>query len=294
MMIPLKYKLKRHTLDTIYKSFVRPILEYADIVFDSCTEYLKTDLENMQMIAARVVCGTKRYTSHTQLYKETGWSPLNTRRQMHKLVMLQQIVYKSSPAYLTQILPQTHSTRITRQSNSNRLEQFQCRTESFKRSFFPSTIDSWNNTLDDNHRQIGSKNIFKRTISSMLEYPPLNDLQYVWYYSGDRITQVILSQMRVGFSNLNSHLYEKQCVDSPQCSCQNALETPFHFFYVCNNYLAQRNTFLTSIYSGLNNIPVPPVKHLLHGDPNISIENNILLLNYVHTYIRDTKRFKMG
>jgi hypothetical protein len=30
---PLKYKLDRQSLETLYKSFIRPIIEYADILY---------------------------------------------------------------------------------------------------------------------------------------------------------------------------------------------------------------------------------------------------------------------
>ena len=44
----------------VYISYVRPILEYADI-FDSCTEHLKTTIENVQIRAAQfVVTGAER------------------------------------------------------------------------------------------------------------------------------------------------------------------------------------------------------------------------------------------
>ncbi|WAR19219.1 hypothetical protein MAR_001057 [Mya arenaria] len=37
----LKYKLKRNTINQIYISYLRPILEYGSIVWDNCTKYEK-------------------------------------------------------------------------------------------------------------------------------------------------------------------------------------------------------------------------------------------------------------
>ena len=34
----LMYKLERKTLETFYLSFIRPILEYGDIVWDNCSK----------------------------------------------------------------------------------------------------------------------------------------------------------------------------------------------------------------------------------------------------------------
>ena len=53
----LKYQLDRSTLQTIYFSFIRPILEYAYIVWDSCTQYEKNELEKIQVEAAMIVTG---------------------------------------------------------------------------------------------------------------------------------------------------------------------------------------------------------------------------------------------
>ena len=47
-MRKLKFKLDRRSLQTIYFSFIRPLLEYADVVWDNCTRYEVNDLEKIQ------------------------------------------------------------------------------------------------------------------------------------------------------------------------------------------------------------------------------------------------------
>ncbi len=42
---PLKFMLDRKTLTTIYTSFIRPILEYSDVVWDNITQQEVNDLE---------------------------------------------------------------------------------------------------------------------------------------------------------------------------------------------------------------------------------------------------------
>ena len=46
-MQALKFKLRRKTLNQIYLSYLRPILEYASVVWDNCTEYEKETLEKL-------------------------------------------------------------------------------------------------------------------------------------------------------------------------------------------------------------------------------------------------------
>ena len=45
VMRKLKFKLDRKSLETIYLAFLRPILEYADVIWDNCSQYEKDELE---------------------------------------------------------------------------------------------------------------------------------------------------------------------------------------------------------------------------------------------------------
>ena len=49
-----EYTLGRQSLIKIYFSFIRPVLEYSDLVWDNCTEREATLLENVQVSAARI------------------------------------------------------------------------------------------------------------------------------------------------------------------------------------------------------------------------------------------------
>ena len=47
----------------------------------------KSDLEKIQLEAARIVTGTTKLISLTNLYKETCWDKLQKRRDDHKLTL---------------------------------------------------------------------------------------------------------------------------------------------------------------------------------------------------------------
>jgi hypothetical protein len=72
----LKFKLDRKSLHTLYISYIRPPLEYGDIIWDNCTLQEEHDLENIQLEAARIITGATKLTSHEQLYLELGWDTL--------------------------------------------------------------------------------------------------------------------------------------------------------------------------------------------------------------------------
>ena len=72
IMRKLKFRLDRKALETIYMAFIRPILEYADVVWCNITKYEEDELEKIQLEAARIVTGTTKLVSIENLYKETG------------------------------------------------------------------------------------------------------------------------------------------------------------------------------------------------------------------------------
>ena len=80
-MRKLKFKLDRHSLQTIYISFIRPLLEYAYIVWDNFNQTEVYELEKIQHEAARIVTGATELVSINALLSETGWETLASRRK---------------------------------------------------------------------------------------------------------------------------------------------------------------------------------------------------------------------
>ena len=50
VMRKFKFKLDRKSLQTMYFSFIRPLLEYADVIWDNCTQYEVNELEKNNKI----------------------------------------------------------------------------------------------------------------------------------------------------------------------------------------------------------------------------------------------------
>ena len=57
-MRKLKFQLDRKSLEIIYISFIRPILEYGNELLDNCTQYEKDDPAKIQIDTARIATGT--------------------------------------------------------------------------------------------------------------------------------------------------------------------------------------------------------------------------------------------
>ena len=45
------------TLSKLYLTFIRPVLEYANVVWGNCKNYEKQELDKIQTEAARIVTG---------------------------------------------------------------------------------------------------------------------------------------------------------------------------------------------------------------------------------------------
>ncbi len=113
IMRKLKFRLDRKSLQSIYIAFIRPVLEYADVVWDNCTGYELEDIEKIQIEAARIVTGTTKLVSFDALYTETGWDTLANRRHKHKLIMMYKMQNDLCPTYLSSLLPATVGNTTT-------------------------------------------------------------------------------------------------------------------------------------------------------------------------------------
>ena len=100
-MRTLKFLLDRRSLEIIYISFIRPLLEYANVVWDNCTRYEISAIEKVQLEAARTVTGTTELVSFDESYKETGSESLETRHAKYKLSLFYKINNNISPEYLS-------------------------------------------------------------------------------------------------------------------------------------------------------------------------------------------------
>ena len=85
-------------------------------------------------------------------------------------------------------------------------------------------------------------------------------------------------------SSLNSHLYRRNIVESPSCTC-GSFESPYHFLFVCPKYGETRNRYLPA------NLQSFSTRDLLYGKENvINIENESLFLK-VQEFLIHSKRF---
>ena len=77
--------MPRGPLLTTYKSFIRPHLDYGDVIYDQhYNNYFDQKLEPTKYKAAVAVTGAKRGSSREKRYQNLGLEPLHERRYFRK------------------------------------------------------------------------------------------------------------------------------------------------------------------------------------------------------------------
>ena len=78
IMWRLRFKLDRKYLKIINTSFIGPLLDYSDVIWDNCTRHEKQELVKIQNEAARIATGATKLTSLENLLDEVKWQPLQS------------------------------------------------------------------------------------------------------------------------------------------------------------------------------------------------------------------------
>jgi hypothetical protein len=184
-----------------------------------------------------------------------------------------------TPTYLSSLVPSLVSCASNYNlRNADNLQIPLSRTQLYSNSFLPSAVRLWN-SIPSETRNSGSVSSFKYSLNSnKRKKPPL------YYYTGNRVDQIAHTRLRTNCSSLNLTLFQKNILESPLCEC-GEIESTEHFFLLCRNYCEARRSLLESVH------PICSTKILLYGDNSLSSDQNILIFEAVHKYIKTTKRF---
>ena len=227
---------------TIYKSFIRPHLDYCDIIYDQPNnESFCTKIEHIQYNSALAITGATKETSQTKLYKELRLESLKFRRWLRWLCTFFKIKISGKPEYLLNLIPTGQHSYNTQ--SLDQTETYYCRRDAFKNSFFPYTIVEWNK-LDFDIRKSKSYAIFR---NALLKIGRPNQCSI--YRIHNPVGLKLLTRLRLGLSHLNEHRFNhnfQSCIN-PLCSCSLAIESTTHFLLHCHHFSNICSTLLNSI-----------------------------------------------
>ena len=282
----------------IYKTFIRPVLEYASVIFDNCTADASNKIEHIQRQAA--ISATRAYnkTSSHALLEECGLDPLKERCTFAKIVTFYKIKKEITPAYLHDLLPaEIRNTTDHNLRNRNNIRLPKITANYFLKSYIPSSIRLWNDLRDD-LKLLTTLDTFKihlRQIYCKTEtYKP--------YLVGQTTGHIHLSRLRMDLSGLNAHRHKHHFIDHNICPSCNAInENIDHFLLICPVYAAQRRALLDHFERLLPDLGhsldrlenrrnrTQIIQILTFGTKNENIDNQ--LLKYVAKFIDETHRF---
>ena len=162
--------LPRYSVITLYKSFIRPHLDYADIIYDQPNNLnLCNKIETCQYNAALVITSAIRGSSRERLSQELGFGYLGSRMWWRKLCTFYKTVRNKSPGYLYKYILPGDCAYLTQ--NSNNIKQIFYRSEYFANSLFSYTIKEWNK-LSLEIRNYESYGIFKKSLLKFIRTIP--------------------------------------------------------------------------------------------------------------------------
>ena len=270
----LKYNLDRDSLEKIYFSFIRPKLEYGSHIWDNCLNNDAIRLEDFQWSVARTVTGARRGTSHELIKKELNWPSLAERRKGTKFKNFIKIINNAAPVYLKSLIPLKIGDVRPQSRSSANIYPVKTRTETFKKSFIPSTVKLYN-SLDVNNRNLAFCSSLMKNTKSQL------------FYYGKRVNNLKHCQLRMQCSKLNFHLFLLHVRSSFECVCGNNREDVNHYLLQCPLY----NQARAIMFNEINEIGVTiTVNNLLYGSDTADTATNHRLFDAVHLFIESTER----
>ena len=287
----LFHLVPRKTLITIYKSFIRPYLDYCDIIYSKPNNNSFTEnIESVQYNAALAITGAIKGSSKEKLYQELGLERLSERRWINRLSAFYKILNTKAPAYLFKLIPSVTNSYQTRSIYN--IPMIYSRTEAFKYSFIPNTIFEWNN-LDATIKNSKSLDTFKSCILKFVRPKP--NLTYSVF---NPLGMKHLTRLRLGLSHLREHKFKHNFQDTinPTCNCSLSVESNVHFFLHCQNFSNERQILLNN----LSNIDIDIanfndnnlVELLLYGSSLFDDRTNNAILTLTISFILATKRFE--
>ena len=131
----LETLLPRAPFITIYELFIRPLLDYVDVIYDQTFSMsFQQKMKTIQDNAALAITGAIRGSSKQKLYQELGLDTLQQLCWNRKLHYFYKIVKSQSLKYLYRIIP-THSMSY-RTKQCNKISEINVKHDTTRARFF--------------------------------------------------------------------------------------------------------------------------------------------------------------
>ena len=183
--------LPHASLLALYKSFVRPHLDYGNVIYDQPNNSCLSDIiESVQYNAALVITGAIRGTSKEKLYQELRLESLKEWRWLRRMSYLYKIISTRLPPYLYELIPPLQRSHWYLCC----FQTFCCRTTFFQNLFLPFTITEWNKFNSD-IKTIDSYAMFHKKLLTFIR-PLVTDVYGIY----DPLVVRLLNRFHLGLA----------------------------------------------------------------------------------------------
>ena len=143
--------IHEHTGVTIFKSLIKPLFDYCDVVWDAAGVTLKNKLQLIQDQALQVAHRNEKDIKKIQ--KLTNTLPIEIRTEMHLVQHMYNIIKLPSLTFLRSTIEYISHKYPTRGNNQKKLRLLKPRTESLRKTVYYRAGLAWNK-LPNNLRLI--------------------------------------------------------------------------------------------------------------------------------------------
>ena len=128
LLCKLSMLLPQQCLITIFKFFIRPLLDYGDVIYSQpLNEFLSYIIETVQYEAQLAITGAIGESYQEKLYQESGLEHLHQRRWMRQLCLFYKAFHNKVLKCIHSLIPSSRTS--SRQPNT--FISFYCRIDYF-------------------------------------------------------------------------------------------------------------------------------------------------------------------
>lgn len=238
-------ELNRQTLDVMVKLHVRSIIDYALPVYGpSLDQNQVAKLEKIQYFAARIVTSTPKCSSTDKLYKDLGWETVSNRIKFLSISLFHKIHTNATRPLSRECLPpKNRNPYLTRSAKTYQEFPYPrlILEKTIDKSFFSIASKQWD-SLPIELKQTWDIPEFKEGLSAILK-PKRCKL----YNIGSKYANSIHTQLRIGRSQLNEHLFAIGRSNTQGCICNMSTESVEHVLLDCFLYNTERQVLFDYI-----------------------------------------------
>ena len=286
----LKYKISTQNLLLYYKSFIRPIIEYGNIIWGNCGTTVFIKLDRIQYRLALSITGAMSGSSRVKLNDVLGIPSLEERCNLMTVCTIQKMYFGNVPNYLSDLIDIYKPL-----NNYNLRDPYKLMPSGqLYSSCIEKGIKLWNLLPIEIRRINLSSKIFKLRvlnhwqISTKFKFP-LKTL--------DRRHEILINRFLVDFSQLKDDLFKHNIIPDNKCSC-GMIENLKHYLFECPQYTNIRQTLMRNlvhleIFTNENIQLSSRELFIIFSNlwKNVDLPQRSALLLEIQNYIRTTNRF---